>query len=152
MNREFPAKLPEPKLPTRRRHVVECLEVIDPDTLEPISNIRAYAGAGVHPKTGRILEVFLRAKGAEGSEINRLLDDAGELVSRALQAGMSLEDLAQGFGRHGERRSPDAPAPRSSILGVTIDVLLQEQRALDAELLPVARLKLVKMLMERGHG
>jgi hypothetical protein len=48
---------------------------------------------------GRLLEIFVASGGPVGSEIDHLLADAAVIVSRELQHGDRLADLAAGIGR-----------------------------------------------------
>jgi|GEM_PF-3137494 len=89
--------------------------------------VELYATLGYCPVTACITEIFLRYRGAEGSDTARLLDDLGELFSRMLRAGIDPVVLAYGFGRlgevsplPGERRSPP---PRASMIGALADWL-----------------------------
>jgi hypothetical protein len=63
---------------------------------------------------GRPLEVFARGGGRTGTDLDFLLDDAAILVSRALQHGDQLADIARGVSR-----LPDGKP--SSVIGALID-------------------------------
>jgi hypothetical protein len=67
-------------------------------------------------RDGRIVETFLRGGGQVGSERDHLLDDVAVLVSRCLQHGDSLADIAAGVGRE----PSGAPA---SVIGAAVDCL-----------------------------
>jgi hypothetical protein len=49
-------------------------------------------------RDGRILEIFCRS-GRPASDIDELVDDAAVLLSRLLQHGDRLADIARGLGR-----------------------------------------------------
>jgi hypothetical protein len=67
---------------------------------------------------GRVLEAFLRGGGVVGSERDHLLDDIAVLVSRDLQHGDGLAQLAAGVGRLPDGRP-------TSVVGAVIDALLE---------------------------
>jgi hypothetical protein len=94
------------RLPNRRRAESRTFE---------FNNQFFEVGYGFY-ENGRPGEVFARST-KPGSQIDTLLDDAGTIVSVALQSGISPLALAKSLGRTG----PDGP--RSSILGCIIDAL-----------------------------
>ena len=67
---------------------------------------------------GRLLECFLRGGGRVGSERDHMLDDLAVVVSRLLQHGDQLGDIAAGLGR----LPGGAPA---SVVGAILDVLVE---------------------------
>jgi hypothetical protein len=77
--------------------------------------------AGFNPETGRLLEVFVRAGRPDG-HLDQLADDVAVLISRGLQHGDGLADLAHGLGR-----LPDGTP--TSIAGVILDELLHLEEA-----------------------
>lgn len=89
-----------------------------------------YATVGFDPATGAVREVFLRRGGPPGSDMDRLLDDVGVLLSHLLQLGVGPADLARGVGRlgdyppimHGFIALNEPPTP-ASIVGVVADWL-----------------------------
>lgn len=91
-----------------------------------------YATLGYHPVTAQPLEIFLRHRGPEGSDIALLLDDVGELFSHALQAGIQPSVLATKFGRLGQsgglggELDGGATAPRASVIGALADWLAEQ--------------------------
>lgn len=95
------------RLPNRREQVTDHVEW---------RGARIAVSAGL-ADDGRILETFLR--GAKvGSELDHLLDDFAVILSRALQHGDRLSDIARGIGR-----LPDGgPA---SVAGAIVDRLLE---------------------------
>jgi len=60
-----------------------------------------FATLGFCPETGAVREVFLRRGGPPGSDMDRLLDDVGVLMSRLLQLGEDPAVLAKSLGRLG---------------------------------------------------
>jgi len=95
------------RLPNRRPQITD--QVVWNDTAIHVS-------AGLSDD-GRILEAFLR--GARiGSELDHLLDDFAVVLSRALQHGDRLSDIARGIGR----LPCGGPA---SIIGAVIDRLVE---------------------------
>ncbi len=56
-------------------------------------------------------EVFVSTN-LSGSELDALLNDAAILVSRCLQFGDTLEDLAEAMGRLGDKKTPASPLAR----------------------------------------
>jgi hypothetical protein len=77
------------RLADRRRAVTDTLIWKD-------SRIHTTAG---FTDDGRLLEVFIDGGGRIGSETDHLLDDVAVTVSRSLQCGDRLADLAAGLGR-----------------------------------------------------
>ena len=72
-------------------------------------------GVGYFPDA-RPGEVFVSTN-RSGSELDALLNDSAILVSRCLQFGDTLEDLAAAMGRLGDMESPASP------LGAILDVV-----------------------------
>lgn len=91
-----------------------------------------HATAGFDPAAGQVREVFLRRGGPPGSDMDRLLDDVGVLLSRLLQLDVAPADLARGVGRLGDYprigtiycgETVVALAAPASIVGVAVDWL-----------------------------
>jgi hypothetical protein len=101
------------RLPPRRPAITETLVWGD--------GARVHICAGITPD-GRILECFL-AGGKVGSDRDYLLADYAVTLSRLLQHGDQIVDIAQGIGRlpGGE------PA---SVVGAVVDRLLDMERSL----------------------
>jgi hypothetical protein len=106
------------RLPNRRRGVTASLQW-PPSSGQPIDICGGFA------PDGRLLEVFVKNGGKIGSERNEILDDAAVLISRLLQFGDRLSDIASGLGR-----LPDGGA--SSVVGAVVDELAR----LEAEATP----------------
>jgi hypothetical protein len=79
---------------------------------------RVHICAGFAPD-GRLLETFIRC-GRPASDIDQLLDDIGVVISRALQFGDELTDLARGIGRLPNGES-------ASLVGIVLDALVKLQ-------------------------
>jgi hypothetical protein len=106
--------MPRQRLPSRRDNVTV------PAWWPPDRPRRIHVTAGL-TADGRILETFLRGGSVVGSERDRLLDDVAVLISRGLQHGDMLAELAAGVGR-----LPDgSPA---SVVGAVIDAMLAIER------------------------
>ena len=71
---------------------------------------------------GKAGELFI-STGKVGSELDGLLNDVAILVSRCLQFGDRLEDLAQAMGRHGDKTAP------ASALVAILDAAARDGRA-----------------------
>lgn len=95
------------RLPNRREQTTD--EVIWKGT-------RIHVSAGFSDD-GRLLECFL-STAKVGSEIDHLLDDFAVMLSRGLQHGDPLADIAKGIGR----LPCGGPA---SILGAVVDKLVE---------------------------
>ena len=96
--------MPRERLPDRRQSVLLDLEH---------QGARYDLCVGLY-QDGRPAEVFL--SGAKsGSDVDGLLADLGVLLSRALQHGDSIEELAAGMGRLGRGEVP------ASIVGAILD-------------------------------
>jgi len=102
------------RLPNRRLSVTEPIRWPEPDG-RPIDVSAGFA------RDGRILEAFIRSPGQDGSDLAFLLDDAAVLLSRLLQHGDALDDIARGLGRTEAGR-------RTSIIGAAVDRLLDLDR------------------------
>lgn len=81
---------------------------------------RIYVTAGFHPETMELLEVFIRPRGNVDADICRYFDDVGVLLSRCLQHGDRLEQLAAGMGR-----LPGEPRAAHSPIGAVIDAMIE---------------------------
>jgi hypothetical protein len=101
------------RLPNRRRAVTASLHW-------PNANARPVQISAGFGTDGRIMESFIRGSGKAGSEANELLDDAAVLLSRLLQYGDRLDDIAAGLGHSSD-------GTRSSILGAAVDALKEMQ-------------------------
>jgi hypothetical protein len=96
------------RLPSRRPQVTD-------DTRWPgDGGRRIHVSAGL-AADGRILEAFLRGS-KSGSELDFLLDDIAVLLSRDLQHGDRLAQIASGLGR-----LPDGKP--ASLIGAVVDRL-----------------------------
>lgn len=84
------------------------------------SGKRVYVSCG-RGRLGIVREVFLRGGSKVGSEFDCMLDDVAVLLSRCLQHGDRLEDIAAGMGR-----GPDG-APLS-VLAAAVDAALVIER------------------------
>ena len=103
--------MPRQRLPDRRQSVLLGLEH---------QGTRYDLCVGLY-QDGRPAEVFL--SGAKsGSDVDGLLADLGVLLSRALQHGDSIEELAAGMGRLGDGSTP------VSIIGSVLDRVASELR------------------------
>jgi ribonucleoside-diphosphate reductase alpha chain len=71
---------------------------------------------------GRVAEIFINASGRAGGEIEVLSKDAAICASKALQVGISLDEL-----RRSLMRSPSGAA--SGVLGAALDLLAAEDRS-----------------------
>jgi hypothetical protein len=96
------------RLPNRRRQVKDFMRW----PLEGGKRIHVSAGLSAD---GRILEAFLRGSKI-GSELDFLLDDIAVLLSRDLQHGDRLAQIASGLGR-----LPDGKP--ASLIGAVVDRL-----------------------------
>jgi hypothetical protein len=76
---------------------------------------------------GVVREVFLRGGAKVRSHLDYQLDDVGVLISRLLQHGDTLAEIAKGLGR-GEVGEP------MSIIGASADALLELENELKKEL------------------
>lgn len=74
---------------------------------------------GRDPETGAPMECFIHANKPD-SDIDRLLDDAGVLLSLALQHGVTPADLQPSMGRINT-------TGRASVIGAVVDALAQER-------------------------
>ena len=97
------------RLPHRRRAITDTLRW-------PIEGGRRIHVTAGFAEDGRLLEVFLRGGGVVGSDRDHLLDDIAVLISRGLQHGDQLEQLAAGVGR----LPGGGPA---SLVGAVLDML-----------------------------
>ena len=103
--------MPRERLPNRRQSVLLGLEH---------QGARYSLSVGFFDN-GKPGEVFL--SGAKvGSDVDGLLADLGVLLSRALQHGDSIEELAAGMGRLGDGSTP------VSIIGSVLDRVASELR------------------------
>lgn len=102
------------RLPNRRPSVTETITWPDPHG-RPVD---VTAGFSVDR---RVLETFVRSAGQEGSDLGFLLDDAAVLLSRLLQHGDLLPEIAAGLGR-------TSTGDRSSIIGAVVDRLIAIER------------------------
>lgn len=103
-------------LPSRRLVLREKITYTD----ERGNPMRLYVTAGFHPETMQLLEVFVRPRGNVDSDMCRYFDDVGVLISRCLQHGDALHELAEGMGR-----LPARPKAAHSPIGAVIDALVQ---------------------------
>ena len=101
------------RLPNRRPAVTESLIW---------NGARVHITAGFSPD-GRLLETFLRGGGRVGSERDHTLDDIAVALSRLLQYGDALTDIARGVGR----LPTGEPA---SVVGAVADRLLEIERSI----------------------
>ncbi len=98
------------RLPRRREH--RTVEVSGAD------GARASVAVALFAADGTAAEVFIRARDArEGSQMSALADDAGIVLSLALQYGVSAAALARALTR-------DGGGERRSVLGLAIDAAL----------------------------
>lgn len=67
----------------------------------------------------KVREIFADGH-KSGTELEAILDDACILISMLLQAGASIQDLAEKLGREGVDPSAPASSIPSSILGLAI--------------------------------
>ena len=102
-------------LPARRPALRERIVYRRPDGAE----LYLYVTAGFHPETKQLLEVFIRPRGNVDTDLCRYFDDIGVLISRCLQYGDTLQDLASGMGR-----LPGEPRAAHSPIGAVIDALI----------------------------
>ena len=102
-------------LPARRPALRERIVYRRPDGAE----LWLYVTAGFHPDTKQLLEVFIRPRGNVDTDLCRYFDDIGVLISRCLQHGDTLQDLASGMGR-----LPGEPRAAHSPIGAVIDALI----------------------------
>jgi len=107
------------RLPHRRRQITEGIRW----PLEGGRRIHVSAG---FDHDGRLLEVFLRGGGKSGSATDFLLDDVAVALSRLMQYGDRLAQIAPGLGR-----LPDGKP--SSIVGAVVDRLLAIEAQADAQ-------------------
>jgi hypothetical protein len=70
---------------------------------------------GFHPVSAEPKELFLRGGGQVGSERDFTLDDIAILISRLLQFGDTLPELAHSLSRH-----PDGKP--ASVAGAAVDM------------------------------
>jgi hypothetical protein len=98
------------RLPDRRQQITDCVR------WPPEGGRRIHVSGGL-AGDGRILEAFLRGGGRVGSEIDFLLDDIAVLLSRDLQHGDRLAEIASGLGR-----LPDGKP--ASLIGAVVGRLL----------------------------
>jgi hypothetical protein len=102
-------------LPDRRHQITERIAwALYDGTWET----KIYVSAGIDPQTGALREVFLRGAGKVGSERDFLFDDIAVCLSRDLQHGDRLCDMAAGMGRF-----PDGKP--ASLVGAIIDTLVK---------------------------
>jgi hypothetical protein len=99
------------RLPDRRRSVRVSFRW-------PAETDRSVHVTAGFAEDGRVLECFLRGGGRVGSDVDALLDDVAILVSRGLQHGDHLADIARGLGRL------PGGAP-SSIVAAVVDELVR---------------------------
>jgi len=101
-----------------------------------IDNRKIYVSVGTDPKTGQVMEVFLRGGSQTGSDIDRQLDDVGVLISHLLQRAAPPEELAGAVGRLGAY--PKVPgqaeavmeSPPATWIGAVLDVVVEESNRL----------------------
>jgi hypothetical protein len=96
------------RLPNRRSQITESISW---------GGSRIHVSAGFS-RDGRILETFLRGGGRVGSDRDHQLDDIAVVLSRLLQHGDRLADIARGVGR-----LPDGEP--ASIVGAVMDRLVE---------------------------
>ncbi len=102
------------RLPNRRRSETA------PAWWPPDRPRRIHVTAGF-TDDGRVLEAFVRGGSQVGSDRDHELDDVGVILSRLLQFGDRLPDIARGLGR----LPGGAPA---SVWGAIVDKLAELER------------------------
>jgi hypothetical protein len=102
------------RLPNRRRAVTETIRW-------PALAGRPVDISAGFTLDGRLLEVFIKIAGQSGTELGFLSEDGAVLISRLLQFGDRLEDIAAGLGR-------TSSGERTSLLGAAVDRLLDLKR------------------------
>jgi len=108
----IPSKPIRRRLPNRRESQTREFRYGD-------DNGRFFVTVGSYPDDQQPGELFL--SGAKvGSDTDGVLADAGVLISRLLQFGDRLEDIAAGMGRLSNGRSP------ISIIGAGLDTVTEE--------------------------
>jgi hypothetical protein len=106
------------RLPARRS------QLTDSSARWPIdSGRRLHISVGLS-SDGRCLEVFARGASKTGTDLDFTLDDAAIMLSRLLQHGDRLEDIARGLSRFPDGRP-------SSIVGVIVDKAREIEADLD---------------------
>jgi hypothetical protein len=111
--------MPRERLPNRRDQTTDSIRW-------PEGGRRVFVSAGF-ARDGRLLETFLRGGGRSGSDTDFLLDDLAVVLSRALQYGDTITNIACGLGR-----APGGEA--SSLVGAVVDKLLELESAHQAEI------------------
>ena len=92
------------------------------ETVELVYGDNAYTVTTGLYRDGRPGEVFLSGAKA-GSDVDGLLADIGVVLSRLLQFGDRLEDIARGMARLGDGITP------ASIIGAALDRLTEDEPA-----------------------
>ena len=117
MTTDHPSADRRRRLPNRRMSVTDCVWWQN--------SMRLHVTAGIDPATGHVRECFLRGGAKLGSDRDAELDDTAILISRLLQHGDHLVDIAAGLGHR-------VDGERTSLVGTVVDALL----ALERECLP----------------
>lgn len=123
-----PDKGPRMRLPDRRRAVRDIVECRDSQ-----GNTHCYDVSFGLDAEGAIREVFCVPRRAKtGSDLQGLMHDACIAISRALQHGDRIADLANSFGElraEGETSGPPAsPLGAIARVGVVLEILIAEGR------------------------
>jgi hypothetical protein len=100
---------------SKRERLPDCrAQITDSGARWPLNDgRRLHISVGLSPDC-RCLEVFARGGSKTGSDLDFTLDDAAILLSRLLQHGDRLEDIARGLSRLPDGRP-------SSVVGVIVD-------------------------------
>jgi hypothetical protein len=106
--------MPRERLPNRRRALTD-------NAFWPLEGGRRVHVTLGFAEDGRSLELFARGGGRVSSETDFVVDDAAVLISRLLQHGDKLEDIARGVGRLPDGRP-------SSVIGAILDTALSLDR------------------------
>ena len=76
---------------------------------------------GMSPDSGKIQEIFM-SNGMPGSDMAAILADAAVLVSRCLQAGMTVAELAGSVGRMGDDFEGGSAMRPATVIGAALDL------------------------------
>jgi hypothetical protein len=106
------------RLKNRRPNETHTIEVALSD---PHVTTEIVVTLGFDMDTNKIQEIFI-SQGKTGSDMDAILSDAAILVSRCLQAGMSLAELGESIGRLGDDFEGGTAMRPSTFIGAAIDL------------------------------